>query len=769
MRRRIQYIPFLIISLLLYSCSATKYIPEDKYLLQSYKIESGDGDFDKKALNDYVKQKPNKLIIFWRFYLSLYNLSSPDKDNGFHNWLRRIGEPPVVLDEDLKEKTSEQLTLYMRNKGFYHVEVSDTTLFRNHRARVVYTVNPNQPYRIRNITYFFQDATLSPMVMADTMSGKFRVGEPFDVDMLQQERIRIETLLRNRGYYSFTREYVYFEVDSALNSQQVDITLGISNYPKQDIRGKLVHVDHPVYKIRDVYMVTEYDLVSFEKNQDSGVFQNDTLLFDSVHVVYSEKPNIRSSVITQKNYIIPGDLYDASDVQRTYRNLSSLSASQMVDIRFSEVESESPLLDCEVLIAPATRQSYTIKVEGTNSAGNFGAAGNLSYRHRNLFGGSEQFDLSFLGAIETLRESSAGSDTSSNTLNLMQEFGVEARLRIPKFLLPFKTDQFIRRYNPQTNIRLSYNYQKRPDYIRTMASASFGYDWNGHRNLTHRVYPLEASLILTPFKSAEFEDWLEGKYLYHSYEPHLIIDTRYSMIWSNQKLLKNQSFQDVRLNLETAGNLLYGGYQLFATDPGDENHQLLGVNFAQYIKADIDFRSYNFLYEDVSLVLRGFAGVGYAYGNSSAMPFEKQYFSGGANSIRAWQVKNLGPGSYNDPEETTYPNQTGDVKLEANMEYRFKLFWKMEAALFMDVGNIWSLSAEDDREGAGFEFSRFYKELAVGTGVGTRFVFSFFIFRFDLGIPLRNPYPIEGATWLPGNAGISGKDLTLNMAIGYPF
>ena len=745
-------------------------MPEDQYLLHSYDIESGDGDFDKKVLNDFIKQKPNKRIFFWRFYLSLYNLSSPEKENGFNNWLKRIGEPPVVYDEDLKEKSTEQLILYMHNKGFYDVEVSDTTQYRKRRARIMYSVTPNQPYRIRDISYFFLDASLSSLVMADTTASQFRRGELFDVDVLQKERIRIETVLRNRGYYSFTRDFVYFDVDSSLNSRQVDITLGVRNFPTLNRTGKVVHVDHPVYKIRDVYLVTDHDVVSYDRKRDSGLVRKDTLLFDSIHVVFSEKPNIRLSVVTQKNYIIPNKLYNASNVQRTYRNLSSLSAFQMVDIRFNEVESERNLLDCEVMIAPATRQSYTIKLEVTNSGGNIGAASNLTYRHRNLFGGSEQFDLSFLGALETLKETNPDADTIANSgLNLMQEFGVEARLRIPKFLLPFKTDQFIRQFNPQTNIRLSYNYQKRPDYTRTLANASFGYEWKGNKNLTHRVYPLEASLILTPYKSQEFQDWLEGKYLFYSYEPHLIIDSRYSIIFTNQKLLKNQDFQDVRVNLETAGNLLYYGFKLLAPDPGDDNYQLFGVNFAQYLKGDIDFRSYNFLYEDVSLVLRGFVGAGFAFNNSNAMPFEKQYFSGGANSIRAWQVKNLGPGSYNDTTNTSYPNQTGDVKLEANMEYRFKIFWKMEVAFFLDVGNIWSLSAEDDREGAGFDITRFYKELAVGTGVGTRFVFSFFVFRLDLGIPLRNPYPIEGSAWLPGNAGVQWDDLTFNVAIGYPF
>lgn len=768
MQRRIPYLLFIIISVLFFSCRATKYVPEEEYLLNNYKIETEDEDFEKKELNQYIKQKANKKIIFWRFYLSLYNLSSPDKQNGFNNWLRRIGEPPAVYDEGLMKQSTEQLSLHMRNKGFYEAEVFDTTYFRKGRAKVSYHVIPNQPYRIRNINYFFEDATFSHMVLSDTTSNKFRQGEMFDVDELQQERVRIETVLRDSGYYAFSRDYVYFEVDSALGSHQVDISLGIRNFREVDGRGQTRSTRHPVYTIRDVYMGTDIEAISMEDGEQ-GELVRDTLVYDGVHLVYSDKPNMRAEVVTQKNYIIPGTLFDASDVNRTYRNLSSLSAFRMVDIRFREVDSEVPMLDCEVMVVPATRQAYALKLEGTNSGGNIGAAANVSYQHRNLFGGSEKFDLSFTGALENLKEGSTSTDSAQTGPSLMQEFGVEARLRIPKFLLPVKTDQFIRKYNPQTNIRLSYNYQKRPDYIRSLASASFGYDWKGSEKIMHRVYPLEASLILTPFKSDSLKDWLEGKYLFYSYEPHFILDARYSMVWSNQKPLKNQNFQDIRFNVEAAGNLLYMGFNLATPRPDSGRYQILGVDFAQYFKTDIDFRSYTFLYEDISLVLRGFAGVGLAYGNSNAMPFEKQYFSGGANSIRAWQVKSLGPGSYEDPNPTAYPNQTGDVKLEANMEYRFKLFWKLEAALFVDVGNIWSLSTEDDREGAGFKFNRFYKELAVGTGVGARAVFSFFVFRFDLGIPLRNPYPIEGENWLPGNAGVKGRDLTFNLAIGYPF
>ncbi len=767
LRRGILYILPLLALPALFSCRATRYVPEDAYLLKRNEIEIEEGDFERKELTNYIKQKPNKRIFFWRFYLSLYNLSSPHKDNGFHNWLRDIGEPPVVYDPDLKDRTREQFYLYLCNKGYYHASVTDTTLFRNNRAWVKYRIKTGQPYRIRDISYFFHDGDISRMVLSDTGSNAFRKGEPFDVDVLQKERLRIETLLRNRGYYKFSRDFVYFEVDSALNSLEVDITLGIRNYPRQLPNGHVRHGVHPVYQIRDVYMQTlDRGLGPAGEKKTAGLA--DTLVFDSIHLLSRGKPAVRPSVLTQKNYIIPSAVYCLSDVQRTYRNLSALSALSTVDVRFKELKDEPGVLDCYMKLMPAVRQSYTVKLEGTNSGGNIGAGGNFIYQHKNLFGGSEQLDLTFLGAVESLRKT-ASEAVREQGLDFMQEYGVEARLRIPKFLLPFRTDQFIRQFNPQTSIRLTYNYQNRPQYNRTLANASFGYEWKGNEHLVHRVWPAEASLILTPYIHPDMLEWLAGKYLFYSYEPHMILNSRYSVAYNTQKVLKRQDFIDVRYNLESAGNLLYGGYRMFKSeaDPGD--FQVFGVDFAQYIKTDIDFRSYHFFYDDISLVFRGFAGVGFAYGNSTAMPFEKQYFSGGANGIRAWRVKNLGPGSYDDQEETSWPNQTGDVKLEANVEYRFRLFWKLEGALFLDAGNIWSLSKEDDRPGAGFEFDRFYKEFAVGTGFGARLVFNFFILRFDLGVPLRNPFPVSGSNWLPGNAGIGTKDLSFNIGIGYPF
>jgi hypothetical protein len=276
-------------------------------------------------------------------------------------------------------------------------------------------------------------------------------------------------------------------------------------------------------------------------------------------------------------------------------------------------------------------------------------------------------------------------------------------------------------------------------------------------------------LINTPFLDPDFEDWLSGTYLYYSYLPHFITDQRYRLVYTNQKINKTSDFIYARFGLETAGNIMYGIYNLLGNPENDAVLKLFGVDYAQYVRSEIDFRKYNYIGEDASLVYRGFLGVAIPYLNSNAIPFEKQFFGGGANSIRAWRVKNLGPGSFTGDTISKYPNQTADLKIEANFEYRFKLIWKLEGAMFVDVGNIWSLSNEDDRQGALFDLQRFYKEFAVGTGFGLRFDFNFFIFRFDVGIPMVDPSLPEGNRWVPSNVDLKWNDLGYNFAIGYPF
>ena len=316
---------------------------------------------------------------------------------------------------------------------------------------------------------------------------------------------------------------------------------------------------------------------------------------------------------------------------------------------------------------------------------------------------------------------------------------------------------------------MAYNYQRRPDYVRTVASATLSYLWRGNRHLTHMVSPIELNLVKIPYKSQQFIDWLEGKYIFYSYQPHLISVSSYSLIFSNQNIQKNRDFVYVRLNTELAGNILWSFYRVANIEEQNGSYALFNTNFAQFARGDIDLRYYNIIDENNSMVYRFFSGIGLPYSNSTALPFEKKYFSGGANSIRAWQVRNLGPGSYIDPDPGYYPNQTGDIKLEANLEYRFKLFWLLEGALFVDAGNIWAITQNDERQGALFEFDKFYKDIAIGSGIGARFDFSYFVFRLDLGIKTRDPSAIEGKKWILGARKLTSDDLTLNLGIGYPF
>lgn len=765
MRHALLSIFFFLI--LFSSCRTTKYVPEDNYLLYKYSIKTTGDRLDKEELNNIIKQKPNKTIFGLRFHLGLYNLSKKDKDNGFNNYLRTIGEAPVIYNELMMDKTATQLEIFLRNKGYYNSIVTDTVFFKNKKARIKYNVSASKPYRIRNLTYNLEDSSFNSVIADSKANTLLKKGALFDSDVLSMERDRIETFAKTRGYYYFSKEYIFYKADTSLSSRQADIEMNIKKYRETGENGRINEINHPKARIRKVYIHTNYDPKIAIADFDLYSSLLDTLSMDSIDLIFRKFENIKPTIVRESNYILPGEFYNINDVNRTYRNLSALRAFRLVNISFKEAgESDRPderLLDCEILLTPSTLQSFTVELQGTNSSGNIGAAGNLIYQHRNLFRGAENFDFRLKGALETLRESYQAD------FGNMVEIGSEMRINIPKFILPFKTDQFIKKYNPATSISVAYNFQQRPDYTRTIANAAFGYNWKGNRYLTHIINPIEVNLVQIPYKSQVFIDWLEGKYIYYSYQPHLVTVTNYSLIYNNQKIQKKSDFIYVRLNMESAGNLLSATYGAFNIPKQDGQYELFNTEFAQYVRGDIDFRYYNNLDQNNSLVYRFFAGAGLPYNNSTALPFEKKYFSGGANSIRAWQVRNLGPGSYNELVQSTYPNKTADIKLEANVEYRFKLFWLLEGALFVDAGNIWAITKNDERVGALFDPRTFYKDIAIGTGIGTRFDFSFFIFRLDLGIKARDPILPEGEKWIIGKRKMTSDDFTVNIGIGYPF
>ena len=749
------------------SCNPVKYVPEDKHLLYSSKIKIKDNSVKPDVLKSYIKQKPNKKIFGWiRFHLGLYNLSNIKKEKGFNRYLRKIGEAPVIYDQYLTDKSKNQLDIYMKNKGYYDVQISDSVEFSGKKAKVIYIINSGKPYTIRNISYSVADTGIQNIYYADTINSLLKRGDLFDKDVvLQNERNRIEHLLKTKGYYNFTREYVFFEADTFLSSHQVNIDVQIKN-PVVTLTGQ--EVSHKQYKIRKLIvsgMPNSLDTTNRNSFKDTLNVGNDIFLTD----IRLLKINPRSFV--QFIYIQPGKLYNENSVDETYTHVSSLNLFKLVDIKFSDITnlpdtSEFLWLDCNIRLSPSPLQSYSTDLEGTNSSGNIGGALNLNYQHINLFGNAEVLDIKLRGALESIkqRESAKYSRT--------EEYGIETNIKFPTFLLPIRNENFIKKYNPKTTLSLSYNYQQRPDFTRTVANAGFGYSWKETRYKEHILRPFEINYVdIKNDSSSAFISRISGTYLESSYRDHLITLLSYSYIYNNQNIKKNKDFiyffffSSRRRHTRS----LFKSKFEKVVDSTSTYYKFLGIQYSQYLRSDIEYKIYNIINPTNSLVYRFFAGVGYPYGNARAMPFEKRYSSGGANSLRAWQARSLGPGSADSVNLGRYPNSTGDIKLELNFEYRFKLFWKLEGAFFVDAGNIWAIRKEESREGALFKWNNFYKEYALDSGLGIRFDFSFFIFRTDVGMKMRDPSLPEGKRWITGSRKLTTSDFALQIGIGYPF
>jgi outer membrane protein assembly factor BamA len=764
----IRFIPALFLLVVLLSgCNPTRYVPNDAYLLNKNKIEIDTKTIPKKDLEGAIRQKPNKRIIGIRFHLFLYNLSNLKKQKWPHGWLRSIGEEPVILDQSLLQRSVTQLKLYLKNKGYYKAQVKDTLLTRNKKAEVVYQIETNKPLVIRQIKYFLHDTALNSIILNDTSNSLVHAGNLFDADILQNERVRMETLLKNNGYFSFTKEFILFNADTTLPGDKVDLEIEVRNFIGLTTDNVFAEGPHPKYKVKDIFVYAEFNPPINFTNKTKEVLTFQSAQFDSIHFIYTAKPYIKPKIINQSIYIQRGKYFNLTDVDQSYLHLSSLRIFKAIDIQFEDPDSgkyatgTDRLLDCYIKLSPSNKQSYSANIEGTNSAGIFGVAGSLGYNHKNIFRGAENFDLSLKGGIE------GGKADILRQIGSILELGANTNLRIPTFWLPFRTDKFVKKYDPKTNISFAYDFQRRPYYTRTIASATFGYTWKSNSYLTHVINPIELNAVkIFSIDTVNFKI-NENPYLLYSYQNHFVSVSSYSLIFNNQKISKLLNSTYFKFNLESAGNIFEGINSAMKRPTVNGSYELFGLEYSQFIRTNIEAKYYKVINKTDKVVFRVFAGAGFPYGNSRAMPFEKQYFSGGFNSIRAWAPGGLGPGSYASNQSANFLNNTGDIKLEANVEYRFKLFWILEGALFTDAGNIWSITKNDDRAGALFKWDKFMNDMAVGSGLGLRFDFSFFIFSTDIGFKTRDPSMV-GHQWFAYTP-FTKNALALNVGIGYPF
>ena len=761
---------FMVCLIVLASCNSTRFVPEGKYLLNKISVKADDKSLKREELKLHIRQKENLRILgFLKFHLGVYNLSSGTKAN---DWLKRVGEAPVLYDEFQTQKSKEQLQIYLKNKGYYNAVVKDSLEISQPKKKVnlIFDIKTGTPYRIRNYLYSIKDKSLESVLLKDTANQLLKPNDVFDLDIMNAERQRIATFFKNRGYYKFSEDFVSFLADSNFYSHQVDLTLNIEDVPLNKDVPKTV--PHQKYKIRN-YLINPI-AKTIDLSGDQSVQKLDTLVENDYRFIYSGKLKYRPVLFYNLNRMKDSVWYSLQNAEKTYRALNRLKQFKLINISFNEItplSSDSiPLLDCKMQLSPLPRQNFSVDVEGTNSSGNIGVAGNLNYQHRNVFGGAEVFDVQLKGA----RERQALTNNNFNT----REFGVESSLTIPKFLSFIKGKRMFSFQIPETKFTVGFNYQKRPDYTRTITNLKFGYNWKTSDYLLHTLNLVDLNYV-NIFKLDEgFFNKIEDLYIKSSYTDHLIFASNYSWMYNTQNINKREDYEYFRMNLESAGSLLSLYTRLInkakvvdvdsITGVRSSYYEILNTRFAQYLKGDFEYRYGHMINKSSSVVGRAFFGIGVPFGNFNVLPFEKKYFTGGANGIRAWQVRSLGPGSYTVPSDA-YPNQSSDVKLEANLEYRFKMFWRLEGAFFTDAGNVWAINYKDNRDGAVFKFDRFYKQIAIGSGFGLRFDFTYFLFRLDLGMKMRDPSLPEGRRFIPGNYPITTDHFNLSFAIGYPF
>ncbi|MDF9829650.1 BamA/TamA family outer membrane protein [Parabacteroides sp. PF5-6] len=768
-----------VLLFLLASCSTTKFVEGDQYLLDKVVIESDNPDFGTSELNSYVRQQPNfKLFGLVKWQLYVYNWSGRNANNWFNKQLRRIGEAPVILDSMLVEQSQAELGRFLFNKGYIDAGLTssiDTT--RRKKAVVTYHITSNEPYRIGEYNSRVDDARIDSIihltpVKRSALSNTFRSasenftplikeGNLFDRDVLDEERQRATSLLRRRGYYAFNRDHLGYLADSTHNQHLVDVDLVLKPFRKYHADGSVTEVPHRQYYINNVSILTDYN--ALDDNLSTRFIPTDTVKNKALTIIYGQRgKNIRSNVLRDAVYLSPGQLYNERNVEQTYSALTSLRALKNVNLRFTEYEENDSLkLDCIVQTSFSKPQSIGFDVEGTNNAGDLGFASSLSYQHRNIFRGAEVFSARIRGAYESL----GGSDS-------YWEYGGEASILFPRFLFPFLDYDFKRRLRASTELRLSYNKQDRPEYERSIFSGSWNYIWQDRSNVLarHTFKLLDVDYVLLPSIDPDFKNSLPEALLRYNYTDQFIVATGYTYSFNNyspQNRMRNT--HSLRVSVETAGNVLYALSNLTkSSKDSNGRYSLFGTNYSQFVKADIDVSRGIVLDNRSRLAFHVGVGVGVPYGNAEMLPFERRYFSGGANSVRGWSVRDLGPGSMAVNDTTSFAYQVGDVRLDLNVEYRTKLFWKFELAAYVDAGNIWTIRPYVDQPDGNFDFSRFYKEIAVSYGLGLRLDFDFFLLRFDTGFKAYNPQERGSKRWAISHPNF-GKNFAWHFAVGYPF
>ncbi|MBQ9641955.1 MAG: BamA/TamA family outer membrane protein [Bacteroidaceae bacterium] len=736
---------YIFALLLLSACSVGKYIPEGEHLLKEVHVTYDDSskmlkEYDLKAYN---QQQPNTKWFGLKVPLKIYTLSGLDTTRWTCRVFRKLGEDPVIFDSLKARSSAERMYQAIANAGYIKGKVTPILHIDGKKLSLEYTVKAGQRYHVRHISRDIPDPDIDSILQqTDPDESLLGEGMPLDINQLNQERNRIASKLRDMGYYKFTKEDIRFTIDTLRDQTDVNLTMHIKLHLEN---GRSTPEFHRQYHIGNITYLPESD----------------------------GRYHFRRSFYSSNTLIVPGELYKDSHLKQTYSNFQRLGGVSFTTIQLTE-RPGTDTLDVHMTVNHSKPHSIGYDIEATNSAGDLGAAlsGNIS--QRNIFRGSETLTFKLRGAYEAIT-GLEGYDGHNYF-----EIGAELKLSFPQFLLPFIDKRWAVSHGSTTEISLQYNLQNRPEFHRRVLTGAWRYRWTGKdKRIGHRFDLLEVNYVYMPWMSQTFkEQYLDaiGKtnaILKYNYENLLITKLGYTYTY-NSLGAAQQTFgktaHTFKINIETSGNLLRG---LTSLVRGKRNakgqYTFCGIAYAQYAKFDFDYTKSLKLDPNNSLAWRVNFGIAYPFGNSTILPFEKRYFAGGANSVRGWSVRSLGPGSYDGADRgINFINQSGDLQLNLSLEFRAHLFWKLSGALFLDAGNIWTLRNYADQPGGQFRFDTFFKEIALSYGLGFRMNLNFFILRFDAGMKAIDPAH-TGRAHYPIYHPNLGRDFAFHFAVGLPF
>ena len=735
---RIRIFIFLLLIALLASCTVTKFVPDGEYLLDKVEVKSDTNALgvNPSEMRQLVRQRGNsRWFSAAKLPLATYSLSGRDTTKWFNRFLRSIGEPPQLYDSVSTRASMDILQTQLQNMGYLRASVDVYNKIKGKKLVTTYLLHPRQPYFINKVDYDIRDSAIAVVLnLADSTRRGLKSGMMFNVANLDNERSRISKYLTNRGYYRFNKDFISYRADSVPGSPLINLTLVLDKYRS----GEETNLPHQVYTIGDV-------------NFRSGN-PNDSVI------------PLRQSVLESNTFLESGALYASNDLQTTYNHFGRLGAVRYTNISFHEHEFE-PVLDCDILVSTNKPSTISFQPEGTNTSGDLGAAVSLTYQNRNIFHGSENLSVVLRGAYEAIR----GLEGYSNTN--FQEYSVETSLSFPRFIAPLLSTSFRRRVNASSEVSLLYDLQNRPEFMRRVFSVAWRYKWNDQNHHDrYQVDLLDLNYISMPWISdtfkAEYLDNTDSRnsILRYNYENLFIMKLGFGYTYNNGRYA-------IKVSAESAGNLLNLASHMFHFHKNsEEQYTFLDIAYAQYLRGIFDYtRNFVFDYHNQLVFHFGF-GIAYPYGNSTILPFEKRFFSGGANSVRGWSVRSLGPGKFIGRDgRIDFINQTGDMKLDLNLEYRASLFWKFGGALFIDAGNIWTLRDYEDQPGGQFKISEFWQQIAVSYGLGLRLNFDYFVVRFDMGMKAVNPAYEDENDHFPILHPRLSRDFAFHFAVGLPF